>query len=588
MLIVRFIAALVALLFAVPAGAETVRIGVLAFQGSERVVRDWEPTRAYLAASIPGFQFALLPFDLNGLEAAVAAGEVHFAITNPSHYVELETRHGATRMATIESERWGSPTAAVGSTVIARAARDDLSDLRDLRGDTLAVVSPDAFGGFQVIWRELKRLGLNPFADIRELRLTGFPMERVLWMVRDGAADAGILRACLLEELMAEGRVDAGEFKVVGRRTEAGYPCAVSSPLYPDWPIAKLTNTPHALAKRVAAALLSMPTVDGQSWTAPLDYTPVHTLMRELGVGPYSHMRRPSIEDMLRDNWQWLVAGVLGILWWIVHVARVEVLVRRRTAELEREIAEREKAQAEAERHREQRDQFSRLGILGEMASNIAHELNQPLAAIMNYARGMTRMLQSGKADPALLTEGAGSIAGQAERAAAIIQRIRGFVRRRRPLPEPVDLNEVVRETLGLFEGLAGRRGLAIHVHLAESLPRVSADRVEIQQVLLNLLQNAVDAMAARPDTRDGITVRTSAADGMVKVAVRDCGCGLAPGAEAHLFEPFFTTKAEGLGLGLSICRTIIESHGGHLWAAANDGPGLTVRFTLPATEDNA
>jgi two-component system sensor histidine kinase TtrS len=562
------------------------RIGVLAFQGAERALRVWDPTVAHLNQAVPGGRFVLVPLDLEAMGRAVADGGVDFVITNPGNYVELESRFGVTRLATVESERGGSPTAAIGSVVVARADRAGPGGLADLRGRSLAVVSPEAFGGYQVLWRELAALGIDPATDLGELRSTGFPMERVAWAVRDGAADAGVLRACLLEEMEAEGRVAPGEFRVVGRRDEPALPCAVSSRLYPDWPFAKLPGTPHALAKRVAAALLSMPEADGQAWTAPQDYTQVHALMQELAIGPYLHLRdRPDLAELARRHRYWLAVAAMAVLWWVAHVARVEVLVRRRTAQLEREIAERARAQEEAARHRAERDQFSRLGILGEMASNIAHELNQPLAAIMNYARGMSRLLEGGRADPVLLADGAQAVAAQAERAAGIIQRIRGFVRRRRPRRERADINEVVAETLSLFDTLAGRRGIAVHVHLSDNLPAVSVDRGEIQQVLLNILQNAVDASKGGEGAEAGITVRTSAAEGGVKVAVRDCGTGLTPEAEARLFEPFFTTKPEGLGLGLSICRTIVEAHGGRLWADANPRCGLTLRFTLPAAE---
>ena len=118
----------------------------------------------------------------------------------------------------------------------------------------------------------------------------------------------------------------------------------------------------------------------------------------------------------------------------------------------------------------------------------------------------------------------------------------------------------------------------------------MNADRIEIEQVILNLLQNAVDAMVEAPheDRQKGITIRTSSDNGQARIAVRDAGCGLAPEVERRLFETFFTTKPQGLGLGLSICRTIVESHGGRMWANGNDGPGLTMRFTLPAAEAEA
>jgi two-component system, LuxR family, sensor histidine kinase TtrS len=328
--------------------------------------------------------------------------------------------------------------------------------------------------------------------------------------------------------------------------------------------------------------------VEGRAWTAPQDYTSVHALFRQLRIGPYEYLGHSTLMGFVWANWHWFLAAGLGCVWWIIHVARVETLVRRRTTELTLEIQEREKAEQTARLHREERDQFSRLGILGEMASNIAHELNQPLAAITNYAEGMTRLIDAGRTDPTMLRDGARGIAGQAERAGVIIRRIRAFVRRREVRRESLDISEVVRETLCLFEGPAKRSGVIFHLHLVPGLPSLIADRIEIEQVLLNLLQNALDAMTDLDARERGISVSTTRSDDTVEIAVRDHGTGLAPKIEAHLFETFFTTKPQGLGLGLSICRTIVESHGGRMWATNEATGGLTMRFALPLSPEDS
>lgn len=566
-----------------PAAAEDVRIGVLAFQGSERAAQDFESTILHLGQSLPAHRFAMVPLDLAGIARAVETRSIDFVVTNPGDYVDLEQRFGVTRLATLENRERAAPTDTIGSVVVVPRRPGSPSRFADLAGRRLAVVSTQAFGGWRVILREMDDAGFAP-KSLAGLVETGFPMENVLAALREGRADAGVLRACVLEDALAAGRVRADEFDVVAERKVAGFPCRLSSRLYPDWPFARLASTSPDLAKAVTASLLSMAPVEGRAWTAPQDYTSVHALFRQLKIGPYEYLGRTTVVGFLRAHWHWFLAGALAIAWWIVHVARVETLVRRRTAELTREIQERERAELDARRHREERDQFSRLGILGEMASNVAHELNQPLAAITNYAEGMTRFIDAGRTDPSFLRDGARGIMGQAERAAAIIRKIRAFVRRREAVRTELDLDEVVRETLALFEGLAARRGIPLRVFLAGDLPKVSADRVEIEQVLLNLLQNAVDAMVDHAGRERGITVRTSHDGSSVKVAVRDHGPGLTPDVEAHLFDTFFTTKPQGLGLGLSICRTIVESHGGRLWAADNDDGGLTMRFTLPVT----
>jgi two-component system sensor histidine kinase TtrS len=563
------------------------RIGVLAFRGAEHAIAEFEPTRAFLQQSMPGIRVRLEPYDLDGLATAVADGSVDFFITNPGQYIELESRFAATRIATLETSWPGEPTDSVGATVFARAGPQAPRTLGALRGRKIAVVAKQAFGGWRVALREIEDAGL-PADQLGPIVETGFPMDRVIAAVLDGETDVGVVRSCLLEDEETAGHLRPSAIAIVGEKHVPGFPCKLSSRLYPDWPFAKTRLTAPDLAKKVAARLLAMPASDGRDWTAPLDYTAVQALYRQLKIGPYADLAPPTLTDLLHAYWQFLAVGLLIVGWWIVHVARVETLVRRRTAELEREMHERTRAEQEARTTREQRDQFSRLGIMGEMASTIAHELNQPLAAIVNYAEGMRRMLDSGRADPMLLRDGARGVASQAERAAAIVQRIRSFVRRREAKRAWLDTNTVVRETLALFEGLAASRGVRVYVHLSPETPPVVADRVEIQQVLLNLLQNAVDATTdgAPPGGIGSITVRTSRQGADAKVAVRDSGPPLAPEVEAHLFETFFTTKAQGLGLGLPLCRTIVESHGGRLWAAQNPGGGLTMRFILPGAQE--
>ncbi len=566
---------------------DAVRVGVLAYRGSERAAHDWEPTLAYLERAIPDRRFVMQPLDFAGMVLAVADRRVDFIITNPGNYVTLEARFAVTRIATLETGSPDASIAAVGSTVIRRADRMELHSLTDLKGKRLAVVSTDAFGGFQIAWREMEEAGVRPFTDLAALTAVGFPMEGVVESVRSGSADAGVLRACLLEEMTAQGRIAPHEFAVVGEKPVAELPCRVSSRLYPDWPFARLAHTPRDLARRVAAALLTMPETEGPTWTASLDYTSVHELFRTLHIGPYPKTP-PTLEEVLSENRHWLAMAAAAVLWWVVHSARVEVLVRRRTAELEREIAERERAEATALRLREERDQLSRLGIVGEMASNIAHELNQPLAAIGNFAGGMTRILDAPAPDLEMLRAGARSVAEQAERAAAIIQRTRGFVSRRDAQRSTLSVNAVVEETLSLF-GAPPDPGLSIVTEVTDGLPEVRADKVELQQVLLNLLQNAVEATRSGNNGGGGngggggeILLRTALSGGMVMIEVRDSGPGAPDDARRRMFEPFFTTKPGGLGLGLSICRTIVERHGGRIWAVPGVPRGLTVRFILP------
>jgi signal transduction histidine kinase len=222
---------------------------------------------------------------------------------------------------------------------------------------------------------------------------------------------------------------------------------------------------------------------------------------------------------------------------------------------------------------------------MGEMASSLAHELNQPLTAIANYCMGLsarirTRVTAGQQLDAPELLEMLGKTAAQAERAGMVIRRIREFVKRSEPERRPCEVDEIVADAIGLAEIDAQRLGVRIQVDLAPGLPTLNVDPILIEQVLLNLAKNGIDAMRNAPGPVLRISVRTM--DGAIDFSVADTGPGLTPEARAKLFEPFFTTKAEGMGMGLNICRSIIESHQGRLWAETNEWGGCTFRFTLP------
>lgn len=585
-----FLGALVATLALFPAARSQagppVRIGVLAFLGSDVALSVWSPVVAHIEAALPERRFTLAYYDIAGLREAVRQQEVDFVITNSGQYVALEAEFGVSRIATLESPGVPSPSRAIGSAVIARADRRDLNALPDLRGKRVAAVSEDAFGGFQVAWREFRRQGVEP-EDFARLDFPGFPMPRIVTAVARGQADAGIVRACLLEELARDGSIRLADFKVLSPRRVEGFACGLSSELYPDWPIATLRHTDLRLAKAVATALLSMPASPaGYAWTVPADYQAVHELFRDLQIGPYAYLRETTLQALARRYWPFLLLFFAALAGWIVHAVRVEQQVHARTAALRQALAQRDAAEAGMRAHQEQFDHLSRLSILGELSGTLAHELNQPLAAITNYAHSLARRLDSGRYTPAILAEASREIAAQAERAGGIVHRIRAFARKRAAVRERRPLADMVREAAALFGGMLPG---APRIDIADRLPPgtpVEADALQVEQVLLNLLKNAADAMQDLPPDARAIDVTLEREGRTYRIAIRDHGAGLAPASVQHLFEPFFTTKPDGMGLGLSICKTIIEAHGGRLWAEANAGtPGMTFIFTLPADD---
>lgn len=228
----------------------------------------------------------------------------------------------------------------------------------------------------------------------------------------------------------------------------------------------------------------------------------------------------------------------------------------------------------------------TRLSTTGQLGAALAHELNQPLTAVLNYA-GVVRDLAQAQdaANGKLVSEIADKIAEQTVRASEIIKRLRGFVSKREPDRRKQDLNAVVQESIAL--GFVGGADMSVKLrsNLAANLPPVHVDKVQIQQVVINLVRNAVEAMQETPRRFLTITTARHETD-RVCVSVADTGPGLSKEVATSLFQPFITTKAQGLGIGLSICRTIIESHGGRLWMEPNADGGTIFHFTLPLSED--
>jgi two-component system, LuxR family, sensor kinase FixL len=253
-----------------------------------------------------------------------------------------------------------------------------------------------------------------------------------------------------------------------------------------------------------------------------------------------------------------------------------------------RDLTEHQQTQARLQELQSELVHVSRLSAMGEMASALAHELNQPLAAISNYMKGSRRLL-AGSADPnaAKIENAMDRAAEQALRAGQIIRRLRDFVSRGESEKRVESLSKLIEEAGAL--GLAGAReqNVQLRFNLDPEADLVLADRVQIQQVLVNLFRNALEAMAQSP-RRELIATNVKAADEMIEIAVSDTGTGFHDDVKPNLFQTFFTTKETGMGVGLSISRSIIEAHGGRMWAENNGMGGATFRFTLPAASDES
>lgn len=748
--------------------ADTIYIGALAYRGADEALQRWSATADYLSWFIPEHEFVIRPLGLEPLRQAVAKGEIHFVLTNPGHYVMLEAEHGATRIVTLQARYGGQVYTRFGAAILARADRKDLNRLQDLRGKTLMAVDEQAFGGFQMAWRELHAVGVDPFKDLRAIRFAGFPQDAIVQAVARGEVDAGVVRSGILERMVAEGAIFPDELKVLNPQHVPGFSPALSTRLYPEWPFAKLRNTSDHLAKQVGQALLAMQPDDaaaaasrGAGWTIPLDYNPVHELMRELRIGPYEYLGQVSWRDVLREYGVvvFLTAALIMVLVTAAglvtrrnrqlahsqaelasHRDTLEQEVGRRTRELrrvnvalERDIGARRRAEAslqrsgmalqrlyeisvdpslsheekltrllrlgrehfdmesallhrvtdaglvlcasdgdisqaaavagclpprlgdevglieihpppggrcthallgfpvlvagerrcllafvgelrqrlplepldrellrlmaqwigaemarqsaedERDRHRIHLAKVGRLTSMGEMASGLAHEINQPLTAAANFTSGSLRRLQDEQPDLDAVRTGMSKALQGVQRATDIIRHLREFVTTGVPETESFDVNASVQRVLELVVPEARRADVTLDSSgLADNGIWLHGDSIQIEQVIMNLLRNAVEA------SPPGAVVRIGSARGagVAQVWVEDNGPGFEADGGERLFDPFYSTKPDGMGLGLAISRNIIEAHGGRLTAAPNN-PGARFVFELPLPEEH-
>jgi signal transduction histidine kinase len=267
------------------------------------------------------------------------------------------------------------------------------------------------------------------------------------------------------------------------------------------------------------------------------------------------------------------VERLLTNIWEREHVEdalREQLTERRRAEEALRE------AQAELAH-------VTRVTILGELAASIAHEINQPLAAVITNGSACLRWLAGATPNLDEAREAIARIIRDGNRASDVIGRIRALVKKSGTEQVRLDINEVIQEVVGLIQSEIQKNGVALRMELAADFPRVLGDRVQLQQVILNLVMNGIEAMSAVTDRARDLLLRSYQYESdKVLIAVQDSGIGLQPESLDHLFEAFFTTKPKGMGMGLAISRSIIEAHGGRLWAVPNDGPGVTFEFALP------
>lgn len=768
--------------------SDTVRIGVLAYRGKQEALDRWQPTAQYLTNSHRGYNFEIVPLDLNEISDAIESNRIHFTLTNPGNYVGLETRFGVSRIATLQTRENNQIRVRYGAVIVSRRDDSSISSVKDLEGKSFMAVSPHAFGGFQMACLTLSENGIDPFEDLSSISFSGFPQDKIIIAIRDGVVDAGTVRAETLLRMSEERKINLNQFRILNAYKTDGMSIPLSTRLYPEWPFATLRNTSRELARDVARSLLSMESDHPAAmasktagWTVPLDYSPVHELMRTLKIGPYETLRHVSFMDVVKRYVYWFIsAGILVMLLLLVngYIARTNRKLKETQYNLRDEITERKKSQSALARYRDKLEELvvirtedlrstnealersrialrelvritsapdltheekidrllyvgreyyrlpvavlaevvtgehsgckcrvsadrslapkkhgpldddfsgqlikyngepldipdlenltdilsstpkrlwssylgiavmvngnahctlefagteprvaglsqwdheilkvmaqwigdelerqiaydsqqrhqaefarvSRMSAIGEMATSLAHELNQPLTGAMNYCNGCLRMLRENNLDKDRLVAAMERAVESATVSADIVRNIREFVQKGNAEHDWVNLNDVVRNVFSLVMFEAKRNDVYIKLELDDGLPLVRGNMIELEQVILNFVRNSFDAMDNIKSSDRNLTIATHNGGESVTLITTDAGDGISGHAMPKIFDAFYTTKTDGMGIGLSVSRSIIESHHGKIHAKSlRPAMGAAFSFEIPLTKN--
>ena len=492
---------------------------------------------------------------------------------------------GAHPVATRKTDRAASAVASIGAALVVRSDRTDLRTLEDLHGKKAAATLPHSVDGYPAVRLMLREKGFSDEKFFSSVNFLTFTVPDVLSAVLSGDADVSILPACALERAQEEGLVEPGLLRVVGLPPDGALACSRSTDLYPDITAGILPWTPNELTRDFLTALLESGHADGYEWVATSDLRSVSNLYQELHLGRWAVLDDTSLSGLWKRYGRYAVLALLLVLLLIANEYRLKRLVEHRTAALTKTLREKELLARKEEAARERLASLERMGAISQLCAMIAHELKQPMGAVLNFLAVLRmRCGESIKDDPVAqrAMEGAQN---EARRMAEIVDRVRGYAKRQRRTPEPVDLARTIDEALSHLKPgpkTTVRREVAPNVFVA-------GDPLELELLVLNLIKNAVQALDAAEGGTVTVTLARTDEFGAV-LRVTDDGPTLSDEIFAKLLKVSESVKEGGLGLGLAIVRNIVDEHGATLTIERLPERGLavTVRFDTLNPNDPA
>jgi two-component system, sensor histidine kinase and response regulator len=554
--------------------ANEVRIGVLAKRGPERCLEKWEATAAYLTEQISDNTFTIVPLGFDEVIPAVERREVDFVLSNPSFYVILEQDNLATRIATLKTHQSDQSLTEFGGVLICRQDNESIASYKDIQGKRFGAVADTSFGGWRVVQRELCEQGIDPVKDCSELVFCG-THDRVIYAIANGSVEVGSVRTDTLEHMASEELIRIEDFRVlpVYEGSTDDFLFNISTRLYPEWPMAKVTGTSDDLAEHVAAALLHMSPEDEAAiaarchgWSFPGNYQLVHDCLKSLRIAPYEHFGKVTFGALLRHYWHWItVLTFLIVILLFLTIIAARSRVRMKRAKIEAEVANRTKS---------------------EFLANMSHEIRTPMNGII----GMSELF-SHTSLTAEQRDYLGIVRQSADSLLSLLNDILDFskIEADHLELETIDfsLRDCVGKTVKNLSFLAEEKKLELTCRIDPNLTDwLIGDPGRLRQVIVNLASNAVK-FTKKGEVAIDVSQISRTDDAIeIQASVRDTGIGIPPERQKNIFDAFTqgdastTREYGGTGLGLTICSRLVAMMGGRIWLTSEKGKGSTFSFS--------
>ncbi len=497
---------------------------------------------------------------------------------------ELGAVHMATRLSRVSPD----PALSDGVAVVVPTERTDLRSIDDLKGESVAITDRRAFQGWGILSGLLAQRGHDPEKFFSEVHETHYQELGVPWEIATGRATAGVMQLCMFEELEQTGELTPGSFRVLpyaGVVPEQKSKCQHTTELYPDMVFSALPSADAESVREMTAKLLTMPTLpEGYAWGSARDFSALDRMYRALKLGPYEYLRTTTLQGFVRLYKAWIIAALIALAALILHSVRTGMLVRRRTASLQKVLSERDALAREADSARARLSGLERSGMVSQLSSMVAHELKQPAGAIVNYSAGLEILASRGNIPKPLLVDVIGKIHRQAIEIARIVDHVRSYAKSRGAEHVSCDLAAILRRC-ARTTSLASSSGINVALSVRKEPALIEGDPLELELALHNLLKNALEAASEHPSPF--VRALLDEAPGGWKVVIENSGAEVPEAVVREMGHAFLgTTKGQkGLGLGLPIALEIVERHGGRTSFEARPGGGLRADVFLPSSK---